>query len=131
MVPRMQAQATFTLDSWDEEPYEATDGAKLLRGRVTKTFTGAIEGTSVAELLMVHTAAGPAAYTAQEWFTGTVEGRRGTFVSQQGTASAADGVVWTVVAGSGTGELAGLTGTGRLTVDADGTHHFTLDYELG
>ncbi|MEV6256262.1 DUF3224 domain-containing protein [Nocardia sp. NPDC051911] len=32
---------------------------------------------------------------------------------------------------SGAGELAGITGTGGLHVDADGTHHIWFDYELG
>jgi Protein of unknown function (DUF3224) len=127
----MQARATFSLDSWNEEPYDSAEGAKLLRARVTKTFRGDIEGTSTAELLMVHTSAGPAAYTAHEWFTGTVQGRQGSFVSQHGAVSEVEGVAWTVVAGSGTGDLVGIQGTGSLNIDADGTHHFTLDYELG
>jgi hypothetical protein len=34
-----------------------------------------------------------------------------------------------IVPASGTGELAGLTGTGRMWIEADGTHHLDLDYE--
>ena len=128
----MQADATFAIDSWDEEGTETFEGASFGRVRVTKTFTGDIEGTSTAALMTVGTADGPAAYTAHEWFSGTVDGRQGSFVSQHGAVSVEQGVVWTVVAGSGTGELVGLSGTGTLTVDEDdGTHRFTLDYELG
>lgn len=35
-----------------------------------------------------------------------------------------------IVPGSGTRALSGITGTGALWVDADGTHHFRLDYDL-
>jgi hypothetical protein len=126
----MQAQSTFEVSGWDQEDYEKTDGATFARARVTKTFTGEIEGTSWAELLLVGTADGPAAYTAQESFTGTVAGRSGTFASQHGAVSLEEGVVWTIVSGSGTGELAGLRGTGKLEIDDEGTHHFTLDYEI-
>jgi Protein of unknown function (DUF3224) len=126
----LHAEATFTLDSWDEEHSETAGGATFGRARVTKTFTGDIEGTSTAVLLTVATADGPAAYTAHEWFEGSVEGRKGTFVSQHGAVSADRGVEWTVVAGSGTGELTGITGAGSITVTDDGTHEFALDYEL-
>ena len=37
---------------------------------------------------------------------------------------------YTVVPGSGTGDLIGLTGTVALDVDDDGTHRVTLTYTL-
>jgi hypothetical protein len=124
----MQAEATFVIEGWDEEHSEAVDGSTFARVRVTKAFSGAVEGTSTAVLLTATTSAGPAAYTAQEWFSGSVDGRKGTFASQHGAVS--DTVEWTIVAGSGTGELEGISGTGGLVIDDDGTHRFTLDYEL-
>lgn len=124
----MQAKATFNVDSWDEESTEEVEGATFGRARLTKTFTGAVEGTSTAVLLTATTSAGPAAYTAQEWFTGTVDGRKGTFASQHGAVT--DTVEWTIVTGSGTGDLEGISGTATLTIADDGTHHFTLTYAL-
>ena len=35
-----------------------------------------------------------------------------------------------IVPASGTGELAGITGTVDLAIDPDGTHHFTFDHSL-
>jgi hypothetical protein len=35
-----------------------------------------------------------------------------------------------VVPGSGHGALEGITGTVRLTVEDDGTHHYELEYDL-
>jgi hypothetical protein len=50
-------------------------------------------------------------------------------VSQHGAATA-EGLDWTIIAGSATGELAGLQGTARVDIDGDSGHHFVLDYEL-
>ena len=124
----MQAKAIFTVDSWDEEHSETVEGSMFGRARLGKTFGGDIEGTSTAVLLTAATSIGPAAYTAQEWFSGTVDGRKGTFASQHGAVT--DTVEWTIVNGSGTGELEGISGTGAIAIDDDGTHHFTLDYDL-
>jgi hypothetical protein len=133
----MQANATFDIQSADRTPYDDHDGARLMRGRVTKTYRGDVQGQGTAELLMAETPGGPAAYAAQERFTGAVHGRRGSFVTQygavSGTTPGADTdaeITWTVVPGSGTGELAGIRGHGNLVVSADGRHDFCLDYEL-
>ncbi|MFC1412871.1 DUF3224 domain-containing protein [Streptacidiphilus sp. N1-12] len=37
---------------------------------------------------------------------------------------------FTIVAASGTGELAGIRGTGGLAIDRDGTHRVWFDFEL-
>jgi hypothetical protein len=128
-----QASASFTIDRWEEEPYDQRDGVRLVRTRVTKTFRGEVEGTSTAELLMVHGQVdGSAAYVGVERFAGRVQGRAGSFVflhtatSQRGEQSA----TWPVVADTAAGELHGLRGTARISVEADGGHSFTLDYEL-
>ena len=128
----MRAEATFVIDSWQEEPYDDADGARLAQATVAKTFTGSVDGTSTARLLLATTADGPAAYTAQERFTGSVDGRLGSFVSQHGAVTGGNDnrLIWTVVAGSGTGDLAAIRGSAELVVDDDGGHHFTLDYEL-
>jgi hypothetical protein len=36
----------------------------------------------------------------------------------------------TIVPGTGTGELAGITGEGTMLADDQGNHTLTLDYEL-
>ena len=78
-------------------------------------------------------AAGSAGYVAIESVDGAVDGRRGTFALQQmGTMHAGGSrIEYVVVPGSGTGELAGVGGVMRLTVEADGTHRYELSYTLG
>jgi hypothetical protein len=125
----MRATSRFEITSWEGPAWDESDGIVLSQVRVTKSFTGDLEGSSVAQLLTCVTPEGPSAYTAQERFDGTLAGRRGTFVSQHGAATL-DGVDWVVAAGTGTGELAGISGTGTIEIAEDGTHTFTLDYNL-
>lgn len=128
-----RATGTFDLDRWEEQPpYDERDGNKLTRVHIDKTFHGDLEGTSTAEIITVYTAAGPAAYVGVERFEGTVKGRRGAFILQHcaGAIGGAPWLMWKIVESSGTGELAGLRGEGKITV-ADGKHSFSLDYDLG
>jgi len=128
-----RATASFEITAWDEQPYDERDGVKLSRTRVVKAFRGEIEGDSTAELLMVLAGEDSAAYVGIERVSGRVNGREGSFVYTH-TATAAGGTQaadWPVVAGSGTGELAGISGRIRIDNLPDGGHVFTLDYELG
>jgi len=128
-----QAAGTFAVDSWEQEEVDGRDGATLSRAHLTKTFHGDIEGTSTTDLLMaMPPVESSAAYVGFERLVGSVHGRVGTVVFHHSAIASdgADAAPWTVVQDSGTGALAGLRGRGKLTVDADGGHAFTLDYEL-
>jgi hypothetical protein len=128
-----RATASFDITTWDEQPYDEHDGVKLSRTRVVKAFRGEIEGESTAELLMALAGEDAAAYVGVERVTGRVNGRQGSFVYLH-TATASGGsqsASWTVMAGSGSGELAGISGQIRIDNLPDGGHVLTLDYELG
>jgi hypothetical protein len=105
----MRIEATFEITGWEQDDYDApADGPSLTRATVRKAFAGGVEGESVAELLTC----GELAYMANERFSGSLDGRAGTFVLQHG---AWEGGQWGfVVPGSGTGELAGLRGDARV-----------------
>ncbi len=127
------AAATFEIESWDEQPYEEHDGTRLARTRLTKTFSGDVEGESAAELLMAYGSEdGSAAYVGLERVTGSVHGRSGSFVLRHSAVmergegkSSLD-----VVPDSGTGELRGLRGGARISAEPGGGHSFTLDYDF-
>ena len=124
----MQIIASFAITGWDETVYdEPAEGPKLARATVRKTFTGALTGTSVTELLTAR-GDGGSGYVASERVTGTLDGRTGTFVLQHGGIDGPDGTTafGTILAGSGTGELAGLTGTARYE-HTDDAATLTLD----
>ena len=99
-----------------------------------KTYQGEIEGRSATLFTSAYDpAAGAGTYVALEAFEGSVGGRQGTFnFVHSATTSGADRSheFFLVVPSSGTGDLAGITGTGGLRIDGDGTHRVWFDYDL-
>ncbi|MFD7155820.1 DUF3224 domain-containing protein [Kribbella sp. NPDC059898] len=125
----MKFSQSFEITKWDQAAYDEAGTIQLGRAGVGKTFTGGeLEGTSTAELLMAGTADGPAAYTALERFTGTLGGRKGSFVMLHGATADQNGAPGTIVAAEG--DLAGLTGTVLYEHTEDGAPRITVDYEL-
>jgi len=97
-----------------------------------KRFRGDLEGTSRGEMLAWGTPdQGSAAYVALELVTGTLNGKKGTFVLQhRGTMSKGIPTMHVgVVPESGTGELAGIAGTMRIVIEG-GKHSYELEYTL-
>lgn len=127
---------TFTPTSWDEKVVSGEEGGpRVAHAHVTMAYTGVLEGTSVSELLLYYAGAGydGAGQKAPgyERFEGAVDGRKGTFVARHDTAYDENGIEdrWTVIAGSGTGELTGLSGTGTATaVMGSDSVPYTFDY---
>lgn len=109
------------------------EGAALGRMSLEKTFHGDLAATSIGEMITAMTAVqGSAAYSAVERVSGTLHGRSGTFALQHtGIMNrGAKSLAITVVPDSGTGELAGLSGTLDIQIEG-GKHSYTLDYTLG
>ena len=101
---------------------------------MVKRFEGEIDGTASTLFASAYDqASGVGTYLAIESFEGRVNDRSGTFNfahSATTTGSDRQREFFVIVPGSGTGELAGITGDGSLTVDADGTHRVELDYSV-
>lgn len=120
--------APFDILDWDEEPYDESEtGPKLTHVTITKRYRGAINGSGVAYVLTAQGEDG-GGYVASERIVGTLDGREGTFVIQHGGLAdgAEQSTFGTVIAGSGTGQLAGLRG--RATELQHGV--LTLEYVL-
>ncbi|RSZ59102.1 DUF3224 domain-containing protein [Massilia atriviolacea] len=124
-------------------PFEITiipAGAPEKEGRTAtarmaleKRYTGALAASGKGTMLTaVSDTKGSAAYVAIERVSGTLAGRKGSFVLQHagtmrgGTSQA----TITIVPDSGTEELSGISGTLALTA-VDGKHFYALDYTLG
>lgn len=103
-----RATGTFEVKSWDEKTYEELEGAgKLTRASVAYSYKGEIEGEGQEEFLMMYPDEKSASFVEMQRIVGSVGGRSGSFVLQgSGTfeGGAAKGT-WSVVPGSGTGEL--------------------------
>jgi hypothetical protein len=128
------AEGTFTVKAWDEHPYaEPGDGTKHTKATMTFDFAGDIAGEGVSETVMYYRADGTAVYTGLQRMTGQLAGRDGGFVLQADGeyAGGAARTRWQVVDGSGSGALAGLSGSGLAVAATGPGGTFTFDYELG
>lgn len=133
----MTAQATGIreMKSWEESTYsEVEGGPKLTRSSIEYRFTGDIEGDAKLEYLMVYHSETSTSFVGYEQVVGQIAERSGSFVLQHtGTVDdVAAQVSWSVVTGSGTGDLAGLRGSGGfVAVHEDaGNAKYTLDYDI-
>lgn len=135
----MRTTSTFAVESFeptDLAPPATRTGTAVGIARMVKRFRGGLEGS--AETLFTSAydqEKGIGTYLAMESFDGSLDGRAGTFnVAHSATTHGGQERLHelvVIVPGSGTGELIGVTGTGRLWVDDDGTHRLELEYELG
>jgi len=127
------ANARFAINSWDEKPYsEGKDLPKMTRAAVTKAFAGDLSGEGRVEYLMMYRSDASATFVGLERFVGTLGGKTGSFVLQR-TGVFEHGIAkesYSVVPGSGTGELKGLRGEGTSAVGHGNEFPFTLSYEL-
>lgn len=111
------------------------DGEGATRGRMSidKRFHGDLDATSKGEMLTAMSGTqGSAGYVAIEKVTGTLGMRAGTFALQHSatmTRGTPDLRI-IVVPDSGTGELAGLTGTMKIVIAEGGKHFYELEYDL-
>ena len=111
-------------------PQESDDG--IGRFGLVKTWLGDLTGTGHGLMLSAgDPAAGSAGYVAIEVFEGTLRGRSGSLSFQQlgVMAGGTQELRYDVVPGSGTGELAGISGSLALTIDDRG-HTYELTYTL-
>ena len=102
------------------------------RMSLDKRFQGDLDAVSQGEMLAFRSGVqGSAGYVAMEKVSGTLHGRSGSFVLQHSSTmvrgTPAQSI--SVVPDSGTGELAGLSGS-MVIIIADGTHSYEFDYVL-
>lgn len=123
----MSATGSFEVDLTPQEDIDAPAGRMLLR----KTYEGGMSGSAVGQMISKRIDSGTAVYYAVEEFTGTVDGRAGAFtLLHQGRMSAqGQSLKITILEGSGSGELAGISGSMAITQDGTG-HRYSLEYEV-
>jgi hypothetical protein len=130
--PMQRVSGLFDVKMTPESDTTAETGSA--RMRLDKRYHGALDATAVGTMLGSTTAVqGSAGYVAIERVTGTLDGRRGSFVLQhfgfmQGEHRHLD---LRVVPDSADGELTGLQGTMQIRIEAGGAHYYDLEYRLG
>ena len=124
-----QARGTFTVEMKPVTPSLA-DGVSRFSSE--KQIHGDLEGTGKGEMLSAgDPKTGMAGYVAIEVITGTLAGKKGSFVLQQSATMDATGrkLSCTITPGSGTGELKGISGTFDIQI-VNGQHSYDLEYTL-
>jgi hypothetical protein len=132
----MELITRLEIKNWDEQPYEELPGGeKFARAAVATVGTEGFAGESRSDMLLYYRSDGTSSFVGLQRFTGRLGDREGTFVVQ--SEGSYDGstarIAGRVVPGSGTGELAGLTGE----LSSASTHAdypwmpIILRYELG
>jgi hypothetical protein len=127
----MIARGTFDV-TVTPAPADSAAGTGIGRMTMAKTFHGDLAGTSVGQMLAsMSPVQGSAGYVAFERVTGTLAGRKGSFVLQHSgrMRRGAQELTIAVVPDSGTDELVGLAGTMTIRI-TDGRHDYELEYTL-
>lgn len=124
---------TFEVKMVEQKPdNDVAKEASVGRFSLEKRYSGPLEGVGKGEMLGVEgdpkTSAG---YVAIERFTGTLSGRKGSFVLQHlGTLDRGKPSLYVyVVPDSGTGELKGLAGWMNIVVQGR-QHTYEFNYTL-
>src|SRR4051794_15338145 len=112
---------------------DVAQASNIGRMSLDKTFHGDLEATSKGEMLAAQTETkGSAGYVAIERVTGTLKGKKGSFVLQH-NATMNRGVPSLniiVVPDSGTDELKGLSGKMNIIIAPGGKHSYEFDYSI-
>jgi hypothetical protein len=127
---RMHATATITVQDSTAEPFDRDAGPELMEVHLRETFSGDMEGSSTVRALQALRDDKSAYLVSLQRFCGRLGGRQGAFVLQ-GSETVQDGEIkatWSVVPGSGTGDLTGLRGEGGFEGRFGQGSRGTLDY---
>ena len=127
-----RATGTFDVKLVPQVTEGYSEDGTLSRMTIDKEFHGDLDGTSKGQMLAAMTSVkNSAGYVAIERITGMLHGQSGTFaLMHTGTMNrGVPGLAIAVVPDSGTGQLAGLSGTFVIVI-ADGRHSYEFDYAI-
>jgi Protein of unknown function (DUF3224) len=111
---------------------ETAPDAAVARNLLYKEFHGDLEATARGEMLAAfEPLTNAAVYVAIDRVAGTLHGKSGSFlIAHRGIANAEGQTLdIVIVSGSGTGQLAGITGTLGIEI-VEKKHFYTVEYEL-
>jgi Protein of unknown function (DUF3224) len=126
----VKVAGTYVPTKWDEQPYELIeDRMKATKASVEFALSGDVEGTATVQYLMFYQSFDPkdahkavAQYVGLMRMTGKLKGKTGSFVLTD-SGNYRSGMATSrlsIVPGSGTGELATISGTGSYEADHAG-----------
>lgn len=100
------------------------------RMTISKEYSGGMVGKGIGQMISKRIDGGAAVYSAIEEFTGTVEGKTGSFTLHHNgyMSSTSQSLAITIVEGSGTGELKDIQGSLAI-IQENGSHQYVLEYQ--
>ena len=127
-----RAAGSFEVNVQPLSNAEVSSDAMFGRFLLAKKFSGGLVAEARGQMLSAGTPTkGSAGYVAIDHVTGTLDGRKGSFVLQHtGTMNkGAPALSISVVPDSGTDELAGISGTLTINI-VDKQHFYEFNYSL-
>ncbi|HLR26894.1 MAG TPA: DUF3224 domain-containing protein [Fodinibius sp.] len=123
----MTAKGKFEVQLKPQNDDEVPAGRML----INKSYKGTLEGMGRGLMISKRLENGTAAYFAIEEFSGQLDDKSGGFtLLHRGSMNAeSQSLDITVLEGSGSGELRGISGTMNI-VQEEGKHFYELDYTL-
>lgn len=113
--------ARFEITGWEETDVPGISGEVAYGAKMRKTFSEGLNGSSEGLFIASGTEEGTRSYMAVERVTGSLDGRIGSFtVHHGGLESSPETWFGHIVPGTGTDDLAGVTGSARISHDESG-----------
>ncbi|MEU8899015.1 DUF3224 domain-containing protein [Nocardia sp. NPDC048505] len=135
MSETLTATGTIESKSWEQAEYAGLDtpGPALATAQGFDLYRGDLAGEADWRGLMYSAPDGSGTFDSLQRTRGTLHGRTGSFVLRMSgtfTPTGDSRAEWSIVPGSGTGELAGISGGGGYESSAGNTT-YTLTYQRG
>lgn len=129
----MKSTGTYAMAEWNEvAARELPPPQKCTRVDAHGTMDGGMKGEAQTIYMLAYVRADEGVFSGYTYFKGQVGERAGSFVlADEGAFDAKTATTkWAIVKGSGTGELAGISGAGGFSATHGLTVEFTLEYEF-
>jgi len=128
-----RAAGTFTITGGSEQTVrEAPGEVRLTRVSGTQRFGGGIVGEGSVEWVFGYRPDRSARFVGLQRIEGSIDGRSGSLVME--STGDHDGRLskghWRIITGSGTGELAGISGEGSFDAPGGPEVTYQLDYQF-
>ena len=128
-----KAVGSFTVTGGSEQTIRAAPGeVKLTRVNGTQQFGGGVVGEGSVEWVFCYRPDGSARFVGLQRIEGSVDGRSGSLVMESvgDHSGGRSHGHWRVILGSGTGELAGISGEGSFEAPGGREVMYVLNYEI-
>lgn len=132
-VMEHQCQGYFQIMEWNESTFsENANGSKQSHAKIKQTYHGDLMGESTLQYLMAYQTQANAVFVGYETINTTISNKRGQFIMQH-TGTFENGVAsstFSIVEGSGTEQLVGISGQGSFKSTEGGKADYQLSYTL-